>query len=116
MIVVYEKDYYDEVTGNAVFTADSKIESMRWRNKIADIMDECNDDILAYLSLRNMVIDEETKLGIQRIMDGCMIKLNELSKKTVDNYENLYINIYYDYTHFETLIRLLYIDTDEKIN
>ena len=63
MIVVYEKDYYDEVTGNAVFTADSKIESMRWRNKLADIMDECNDDILAYLSLRNMVIDEETKNG-----------------------------------------------------
>lgn len=116
MIVVYEKDYYDEVTGNAIFTADNKIESMRWRNKLADIMDDCNDDILAYLSLRNMVIDEETKLGIQRIMDACMIKLNELSKKTVDNYENLYINIYYDYTHFETLIRLLYIDTDEKLN
>lgn len=116
MIVVYEKDYYDEDTGNAVFTADSKIESKRWRDKLADIIEDCNGDILTYLSLRNMVIDEETKLGIQKIMDDCMIKLNELSKKTVDNYENLYINIYYDYTHFESLIRLFYIDTDRKLN
>ena len=116
MIVVYERDYYDEDTGNAIFTADSKTESLRWRNKLADIMEDCNADILTYLSLQNMVIDEETKLGIQRIMDGYIIKLNEVSKKTVDNYENLYINIYYDYTHFESLIRLFYIDTDRKLN
>lgn len=116
MIVIYEKDYYDEDTGNAIFTANSKTESTRWKNKILDIMEDCNDDILTYLSLHNMEINEETKSGIQKIMDDHTIRLNDLAKKTVENYENLYVTMYYDYKLLEPLIRLLYIDADRKLN
>ena len=63
-----------------------------------------------------MEINEETKLGIQKIMDDHIIRLNDLSKKTVENYENLYITLYYDYKFLEPLIRLMYVDTDRKLN
>lgn len=116
MIVVYEKDYYDEDTGDAIFTANSKEESLRWRNKLANIMEDCNDDILTYLSLHNMDINEETKLGIKKIMDDHTVRLNDLSKKTVENYENLFVTMYYDYTLLEPLIKLMYIDSSKKLN
>jgi len=111
MIRIVRRYYYDETLGDAVFKSDNKYESTIIKDKMADIIESCDKDILSYMSMKGTDYNnKELRAGINRILKDYTNKLNEEIEKRVCNFENLYILLIYDFKIKNCKIKMMYID------
>lgn len=116
MIRIIKRSYYDEVLGDAIFKSDNNYESIVIKDKMADIIESCDNDILTYMSIKGICNNKDLREGIDKILKDYTNKLNEEIEKRVYNFENLYILLIYDFTIKNSKIKMMYIDENTLLN